>query len=153
MVSMEQLDLLLGEALENMMGAVAELRGLNLQESTEHMKHIGRATMELWDIRDALYAVRPDIKRDFVIESKQDPVRFERLSQLHEKAGVAEKAGDRALAQSLYNELRTLSPYGWFRLLAEAGLYRTSGQGSAPHAIATGCGQVSTNQVCGQTHP
>jgi hypothetical protein len=45
---------------------------------------------------------------------------------LHERAGVAEEKGDFVLARTLYAELLDKSHYGWFKLLAEAGLYRTS---------------------------
>jgi hypothetical protein len=126
MASFEQLDLLLGEALENMMGAAAEIRALNTEYTKEGIKHIGMATLELWQIRDHIYSVRPDIKRDFVAEHERDPQRFEELNDLHISAGTAEERGDIALARTLYNDLLHRSRYGWFKLLAEAGLYRTS---------------------------
>ena len=128
MASFEQLDLLLGEALENMMGAAQEIRALDTQKTKEYLRHIGMATGELWAIREDVYSVRPDIKRDFVTESRSDPPRFEKLSELHQRAGVAEEEGDVVSARALYTELQNSSPYGWFKLLAEAGLYRTSKQ-------------------------
>jgi hypothetical protein len=126
MASFEQLDLLLGEALENMIGAVAEIRALNTQKTEEHLRRIGRVTTELWAIREDVYSVRPDITHDFVTELRMDPPRFEKLDELHQRAGVAEEEGDVVSARALYVELLRNSPYGWFRLLAEAGLYRTS---------------------------
>jgi hypothetical protein len=126
MASFEQLDLLLGEALENMMGAAQEIRALDTQKTKEYLRHIGMATGELWGIREDVYSFRPDITRDFVSESKSDRPRFEELSKLHERAGVAEERGDFVLARTLYTELLGKSHYGWFKLLAEAGLYRTS---------------------------
>lgn len=131
MNSIEQLDLLLGQALENIMGAADEIRSLGLQESDAYIKHIGKATMELWDIRESLYALRPDIKRDFLSELESDPARYEQLSQLHQQAMVAETSGDMGSARTFYQELRERSKYGWFTLLAEAGLYRTSEKGKA----------------------
>ena len=138
MASFEQLDLLLGEALENMMGAAAEIRALNTEHTQEYIKHVGMATLELWQIRDHIYSVRPDITRDFVVESRRDPQRFEKLSELHQRAGVAEEEGDVVSARALYIELRNSSPYGWFKLLAEAGLYRTSEAERAQHPGAPG---------------
>ncbi len=126
MASFEQLDLLLGEALENMMGAAAEIRALNTEHTEEDIKHIGMATIELWAIRDRIYSVRPDIKRDFVVEIERDPQRYEELSDLHQRAGIAEESGNINLALTLYTELLRRSQYGWFKLLGEAGLYRTS---------------------------
>ncbi len=128
MASFEQLDLLLGEALENMMGAAQEIRALNTQKTKEYLRHIGMATGELWAIREDVYSFRPDITRDFVTESRSDPPRYEKLSELHLRAGVAEEEGDVVSARALYTELRNSSSYGWFKLLAEAGLYRTSKQ-------------------------
>ena len=131
MASFEQLDLLLGEALENMMGAVQEIRALNTEKTEEYIRHIGMATGELWAIREDIYSVRPDIKRDFHVEIEHDPQRYEELSELCERAGVAEEKGDLALARSLYTELLGKSHYGWFKLRAEAGLYRTSEEKNA----------------------
>ena len=126
MASFEQLDLLLGEALENMMGAAQEIRALNTEKTKECIRHIGMATGELWAVREGVYSFRPDITRDFVSESRSDRPRYEELSKLHERAGVAEEKGDLALARTLFTELLDKSHYGWFKLLAEAGLYRTS---------------------------
>jgi hypothetical protein len=137
MASFEQLDLLLGEALENMMGAAAEIRALNMEHTEENIKHIGMATLELWQIRDHIYSVRPDIKRDFVAERERDSQRFEELNDLHHRAGIAEEETDIALARTLYIELLHRSQYGWFRLLAEAGLYRTS-EKNEPHKSVGG---------------
>jgi hypothetical protein len=66
MASFEQLDLLLGEALENMMGAAQEIRALNAEKTEEYIRHIGMATGELWAIREDVYSFRPDIKRTFI---------------------------------------------------------------------------------------
>ena len=125
MTSFEQLDLLLGEALENMMGAAAEIRALDTERTEEFIKHIGMATLELWQIRDHIYSIRPDITCDFVTESKKDPPRYEKLSELLQCALAAEEQGDGASARALYRELLSNGYYGWFKLLAEAGLYRT----------------------------
>ena len=136
MASIEQLDLLLGEALENIARAADEIHALEFHDAKVHLEHIGHAIMELWDIRDSLYSIRPDIRRDFVTESRSDPPRFEKLSELSQKAGVAEQGGDDVSAQAFYLELRNCSPYGWFKLRAEAGLYRTSEQGKAQQTNA-----------------
>lgn len=126
MASLEQLDLLLGEALESLMSAAAEIRALDSQHQTDDIRHIGMATTELWSIRDHIYALRPDMERDFVAESRTDPQRFECLDTLNRKAAAAELQGDMPAARALYLDLQKISQYGWFSLLAEAGLYRTA---------------------------
>ena len=105
MASFEQLDLLLGEALENMMGAAQEIRALNTEKTKEYLRHIGMATGELLAIREDICSFRPDITRDFETESRSAPPRYEKLSELHQRAGVAEEQGDFVLARTLYNEL------------------------------------------------
>jgi hypothetical protein len=121
--------------------AADEIRSLGEPERKKYLRQIGRATTELWAIREDVYSVRPDITRDFVTESKSDPIRFERLDELNQRARVAEKEADVVSARALYRELWRSSPYVWFRLLADAGLYRTSeSKGShtaAPDGFAT----------------
>jgi hypothetical protein len=128
MASFEQLDLLLGEALENMLGAAQEIRALGTPKEKDYIRHIGMVTTELWAIREDVYSVRPDIKRDFVAEHERDPQRFEELNDLHIRARIAEGEGDIDSARTRYIELLHRSQYGWFTLLAEAGLYRMSKQ-------------------------
>jgi hypothetical protein len=53
---------------------------------------------------------------------------------LHQRAGAAEEQGDLILARTLYKELLNRGHYGWFKLLAEAGLYRTSEDKNAQQA-------------------
>jgi len=126
MASLEQLDLLLGEALEKMMESVKEIRLLKSLKEKTYIRHIGNATTELWAIREDVYSTHRDIKRDFFAESEDDPQRFEVLNELNQRAKAAEEKGDFDLANSLYAELLNTSDYGWFKLLAEAGLYRSS---------------------------
>jgi hypothetical protein len=79
----------------------------------------------LWEVGDAIYEIRPDIKRDFVTEYSNDKQRYEDLSGLHRRAAKSEEAGDYDSAINLYNELLLKSKYGFFKLLAESGLYRS----------------------------
>lgn len=125
MASFEQLDLLLGEALEKMMDAAREIRLLKSTKEMTYIRHIGTATTELWAIREDVYSIHPEIKRDFFSENEKDPQRFEMLDELNRRANAAEEKGEKDLAKSLYVEMLNSSEYGWFKLLAEAGLYRT----------------------------
>ena len=107
------------------MAAAAELRALNVEHEKEDSKRIGMATLELWRIRDRIYSLRPEVTRDIVTESRSAPQRFEDLDKLNQRATIAEKAGDTSSARASYADLLKVSRYGWFLLLAEAGLYRT----------------------------
>ena len=125
MASYEHLDLLLGQALECMDEAAGEVKTLSIYNQKDLLKHIGRSIAELWEVRDAIYEIKPDIKRDFVTEYSNDKQRYKGLSDLHRKAIKSEDAGDYESAINLYNELLLKSKYGFFKLLAESGLYRS----------------------------
>jgi hypothetical protein len=105
--------------------AASEIRELSLVKQKEMLKHIGRSIVELWEVRDAIYEIRPDIKRDFAKEFSNDQQRFEDLNVIQKKASEAEIVGDYELAINIYNDLLSKSKYGFFQLLAEAGLYRS----------------------------
>jgi len=126
MGSLEHLDLLLGEALECMDEAAGEVREIIAVNQKDCLRRLGRAIAELWEIREEIYGVRPDLKRDFAEEYEQDKERYEKLQQQHKRAAVAEKQGELELARKLYQELLDTSGFGFFRLVAEAGLYRVS---------------------------
>ena len=125
MATFEHLDLLLGQALECTEEAASEIRELSLLKQKEMLKHIGRSIVELWEVRDSIYDLRPDLKRDFAKEFSSDQQRFEDLNVIQRKAAEAERSGDYDLSISTYNDLLSKSKYGFFQLLAEAGLYRS----------------------------
>ena len=126
MGSLEQFDLLLGEALECMDKAAGEVREIIAVNQKDCLRRLGRAIAELWEIREAIYGIRPDLKRDFVQEYEQDKERYEKLHHKHKQADLAEKQGELELARRLYQELLDTSGFGFFHLVAEAGLYRVS---------------------------
>lgn len=124
MASLEHLDFLLGDALERLVEATDETRGLERIEKKPFIMGIGRIVSELWALREQLYKIDPEIKRDFVVEYEKDKVRFERLNKLYRDAFKQEKNGNVKLANDLYNKLYSISQSGYFRLIAEAGLFR-----------------------------
>ena len=128
METYEHLDLLLGQALECMDDAAGEIKSLSTFNQKELLKCIGRSIAELWKVRDAIYEIKPEIKRDFVTEYSEDRQRFETLNALQRKAVKAEKSGDYESATKHYNDLLSISQYGFFKLIAEAGLYRSKVQ-------------------------
>ena len=125
MASFEHLDLLLGQALECMDDAAGEIKELSLLQQKELLKQLGHGIVEIWEVREAIYKIKPEIKRDFVTEYSNDRQRYEDLQQIHIKAIQAEKTEKYEEAINIYNELLTKSEYGFFQLIAEAGLYRS----------------------------
>ncbi len=126
MASLEHLDLLLGEALECIEKAASEIRELNLSDSKQIMLFVGNAVGQLWGVREILYKQKPELKRDLAIEIEQDKKRWEDLNEINLKARKAESNHEIHEAMRLFDELLTTSRFGYFRLLAEAGLYRVS---------------------------
>lgn len=126
MASLENIDLLLGEALEYMMDASREIKEIKNIDQHDSLKRIGRAVAELWEIRKNIYQLDPAIRRDFLIEYNDDKKRYEDLNQIFQKALLMEEKGIVNEAKALYTELYKISHFGFFRLLSEAGLYRTS---------------------------
>ena len=112
--------------------AASEIRALSLVKQKEMLKHIGRSIVELWEVRDAIYEIKPDIKRDFAKEYSNDQQRFEDLNVIQRKAAEAERGGDYDEAMNIYKDLWSKSKYGFFQLLAEAGLYRSMEQKNRP---------------------
>jgi hypothetical protein len=126
MATLEHLDLVLGEALEAIEEASNEVRGIETVDAKEALKHLGKAVTELWHVRETIYSLKPELKRDFVQEYEKDKVRYEELSMLRESARQAEEQPDLDTAVKIYEELRQTSRFGYFRMIAEAGLYRLS---------------------------
>jgi hypothetical protein len=123
---LEHLDLILGEALDCIVEISSELRQLETFDQKEMSKHLGKAISELWYIRDAVYRLRPDLKPDFVREHEHNKIRYDELSELVKLANKADGNSDFETATKLYEELRQRSRFGYFRMIAEAGLYRVS---------------------------
>jgi hypothetical protein len=126
MASLNHIDMLLGESLECIDEAAGEIRDIDFPDQRETLKQLGRTICELWEVRERIYKIRPDLKRDLVIEYEKDKQRFEELDDLKNRALGAEKNSATEEARGLYQTLLATSRFGYFRLLAEAGLYRVS---------------------------
>ena len=126
MASNQHLDAVIGEALECANEAALEVRELGLAPVDRHLKSIGLVVASLWEVREALYRAHPEVKRDFVAESEVDEARFNTLCALHDRACETERAGNHAEATTLFKQLHHESKFGFFKLCAEAGLFRTS---------------------------
>ena len=85
MASFEHLDLLLGQALECMDEAAGEIRDLSIYNQKELLNKIGLSIYELWEVRNMIYEIKPQLKRDFIRELEQDKTRYEELSKLHRR--------------------------------------------------------------------
>jgi hypothetical protein len=125
MATPQHLDALIGEALECANEAAREIRELSLNPHSSYLHKIGTVVLELWEVRSALYKIHPEIKRDFVSESETDEDRFNAMMSLQEGAVKAESEGRFLDAEAAFQRLHTESKFGFFKLCAEAGLWRT----------------------------
>jgi hypothetical protein len=118
------LDALIGEALECLNEAARAVRELPVDPVDDNLQKLGAAIIEVWGVRERLYALRPDLKRDFVVESEVNIERYDTLSKDFEAAALAEREGNLEQATVLFRKLLDESKFGFFKLCAEAGLYR-----------------------------
>jgi hypothetical protein len=125
--NLNELDLLLGESLEFLVKAAHEAKNTELEKKNQIRMNIGRITAEIWEIRNYLYDCDPTLKTDLVKECEQNQERSDKLTVIQNRAYELEQKGDIESAFSLYSELLKRSKFGYFRRIAEAGLYRTMG--------------------------
>ncbi|MBW2429317.1 MAG: hypothetical protein JRF56_10180 [Deltaproteobacteria bacterium] len=58
--------------------AAGKVKTLSIDNKKDLLKHKGLSIVELWEVRDAIYKIKPVIKRDFVTEYSNDKQRYER---------------------------------------------------------------------------
>jgi len=114
------------EALELLVEASDLIRGSDELDTTSSLMAVGKAISNIWEVREKIHSLRPDLKPLFAEESRKDKLRYDKLAKLHQWARKAENDGDLQKAQELFLELNEKAKGGYFRLLAEAGLYRVS---------------------------
>ncbi len=124
MNSLKQLDLVLGEILEYLVKAVSQTKSIEINEKNKFLMRFGRVIAEMWEIRNEIYKIDPSLKIDSVREIEQDKDRFNELSLLQNRAYEFEHKGEKEFAKDLYEDLLNRSKIGYFRQVAEAGLYR-----------------------------
>lgn len=124
MSRLRELDVILGEALEYANDSARVIRECSEIDTKKNLYRVGHAINSLWEIREQIYAVNPELKQDFVSEFERDENRYDAMSELYSSAWQAEESGQFGEAERLYKELLQQSNYGHFRRLAEAGLYR-----------------------------
>jgi len=126
MSQLDEIDKFIGEALENIMVAAKLIRASDELDTDINLRPIGKATCALWEVRDTIYKIQPDLTPDFVNELSENKIRYEELSKTHELARSFEEDGKLGKALIAFEELLFKAEIGHFKRLAEAGLYRVS---------------------------
>ncbi len=126
MSQLDEIDKFIGEALENIMVAAKLIRANDELDTDINLRPIGKSTCALWEVRDTIYKIQPNLKPEFVNELSENKNRYEALSKTHELARSFEEDGKFGQAETAFKELLLEAKIGHFKRLAEAGLYRVS---------------------------
>lgn len=118
------IDALLGEALECLSDAAREIKHADTKTPEENLIDIGRAIAQVWQVRERMYGINPELKPDFLRAIESDKTGYDELSKLLEQAHEAEKADALASAVDLFKLILEKSRFGHFDRCAQAGLYR-----------------------------
>jgi len=124
MSKLDKLDKVLGEALEQLVVAAQTLSECDDIDDKQYLTNIGGAVAKIWDIRDSIYQNHPNLKPDFVSESDENQISFEKQDKLSREAEEYELNGDFIAATDSYKQLLACSTIGHFKRIAEAGLFR-----------------------------
>ncbi|WP_249291245.1 porphobilinogen deaminase [Campylobacter curvus] len=132
-MTLEYMDIYLGEALECLDSAGAELvKYKNESQNDEKLEAqellfvVSKSITELWKAREILYERKPDLKQNFKKEFDADPKKYEELSKISQAAQKLEQDGKLKETVKKYEELLKRSNFRHFALVAQAGLYRCS---------------------------
>lgn len=128
MASYEHLDLILGQVLAYITEVAIEIKELSLYNQKDLLKQLSRTMDGLWKVRDEIFNIKPEIRRDFINEYQDNKQRYENLKDIQKKAIEAMVNNDIESAIRHYRDLLEKSKYGYFKLIAEAGLYRLANQ-------------------------
>jgi len=128
MTTRKSLDLLLGEALEDLQAAAGAARAIPDFDFKPVLRAVGAATVGIWDVRKTLHDAEPSLEPEFVGLHESDPELCDRLFDELDTAAQAEARRDTSEAKRIYEGLLSASPIGFFKIQAQAGLYRLAQQ-------------------------
>jgi hypothetical protein len=100
-----------------------EVSGLDREKS---LKTLGKALMTIWEIRDSICELHPELISDQWKLINQDEEAFKAEGELMQKAEAAEQEGNFQLAKKLYKQIEAESKIQDYRIFSQAGLYRVS---------------------------
>ena len=115
MNKLQELDIVLGEALEQVNDSARLVRACDEIETKTHLRKVGHAMNSLWEIRDEIYKIEPSLKSELLSEYEKDESRCEVLSELHHDAHELESLGNFDGARKKYERLLKESTYGHFK--------------------------------------
>ncbi|WP_342130156.1 hypothetical protein [Hydrogenophaga sp. OTU3427] len=128
MASPESIYRLLRVASKLLDQAASEIRDGKLEPVRGNIEHIGRALSEIFDIRQKIYEVRPDLKREYLSEPSPNPEANRLLTRFMFEASELEDGGRTAEAIEKYKEFLAIETSELHREIAESEIMRLSGE-------------------------
>jgi len=128
MASPESIHRLLQEAARLLDQAASEIREGRLEPVRGNIETIGRALSEIFDIKQQVYALRPDLKPPYLNELSPNPEANKLLTRFMFEACEFEDAGRTAESIEKYKAFLALEPSEPHREIAEGEIKRLSGE-------------------------
>ena len=127
MSTLAETDLLLGEALDDLVGAATVCNSLEDGKIAQDLRRkIAHCVNVMWEIREWIYSCDSSAKPEFVDRYETESGKVDGYFAIHSEAHAAESEGDLARARDLYSQLLVATSIDLFKRYAEAGLYRTT---------------------------
>jgi hypothetical protein len=92
--SLETINRLLTVAAKLLDDTAAEIRGTRFEPVRENIEKIGRALVEIFDVQQKIYALRPDLTPKYLNEPSQYPEANRLLTEYMFRASEFERAGN-----------------------------------------------------------
>ena len=117
---LKQLDDLLASACGILSQASSLQKALKVPPEREVLKSLGDALMRIWDAREHIFLLRPDLKPEFMQASEDNPEAYRQFLPVSLAARRLEQEGNIAGAVATYEAYIQATPQHYFRQLAEA---------------------------------
>ena len=129
MKTLRQLDHLLAEAAQCLDDSAQAVREIPDIETKAGLIRIGTAMNSIWELREIVHKISPELRPAFVEEHETDVARYEELEAMAGVAYKLEHSGEIVAAIASFEALRNKARFGYFQMVAEAGLFRLSVSG------------------------
>jgi len=128
MASPESIHHILQVAARLLDKAATQIRDSKLQPVRENVEQVGRALVEIFEIEQHIYAVRPDLKPAYLNEPSLNPEADRLLTRFMFEASELEYAEKIDEAIDKYKEFLALEASLPYREIAESEIKRLSGE-------------------------
>ncbi|MBP3194665.1 MAG: hypothetical protein J6M05_03260 [Cardiobacteriaceae bacterium] len=123
-MKLKNCDIYLGEILELLTEVLAEIKE-NKDDGIykDLFSALSREMLNFWEIREKIYQVEPQIKRDFLLEMEEDKERFDELNRELQQALSLYREGDFPRAKEAFNQVLSKAQSGYFANICKAKIY------------------------------